>query len=181
MPPRISRTQDWAATAAILEAYLRPLASRVIDVSDPESLLRLTRGPHALDEAGVRAEAEAFLMEVLQTYPELSLPEQAETRRLFARHPSILWAVGVPASHAPEERTRLALIRFALLDQGRDGRDALLELEQICREARAAGVDLSPLLRTAAEAASESDRYGMGSTRRMLLAALVYSPASQSE
>jgi hypothetical protein len=54
-------------------------------------------------------------------------------------------------------------------DQGRDSRDALLTLQEICHEAVAAGADTAPVLREVAELSSSANKYGMGSTRDMLL------------
>ena len=61
------------------------------------------------------------------------------------------------------------VIVFSMKDQARDSRDALLSLQEICRAAAAAGVDLEPALRDVAAMSSRVDRYGMGSTSDMLL------------
>ena len=52
--------------------------------------------------------------------------------------------------------------------QGRDSRDALLWLQDLCREAKNAGVNPRPMLREVAELSSDKNKYGMGSTREML-------------
>jgi hypothetical protein len=64
---------------------------------------------------------------------------------------------------------RQHLILFSMKDQGRDSRDALLTLQEIVREADTAGVDKAAALREVAAMSSSTNRYGMGSTRDMLL------------
>ena len=54
-------------------------------------------------------------------------------------------------------------------DQERDSRDALLELQGICREAAVDAGTLDASLRKVAAMSSTVNRYGMGSTRDMLL------------
>jgi len=61
------------------------------------------------------------------------------------------------------------LILFSINDQGRDSRDALLTLQEICQNARTAGLEIAPVLREIAAMSSDADKYGMGSTRQMLL------------
>jgi hypothetical protein len=70
-----------------------------------------------------------------------------------------------------EEHLRRHLLLFSMKDQGRDSRDALLDLQDLCREARSAGVNLTPVLREVAELPSDKNKYGMGSTEDMLLRA----------
>jgi len=53
-------------------------------------------------------------------------------------------------------------------DQGEDSRDALLELQELCTQARAAGVNTAPILREVAQMSSDENRFGMGSTRSQL-------------
>lgn len=50
-----------------------------------------------------------------------------------------------------------------------DRNDTLLALEEIGREAAAVDVDIAPILRDVAAMSSGVNRYGMGSTRDMLL------------
>ena len=65
---------------------------------------------------------------------------------------------------------RQRLVLFSIQDQGEDSRDALLALQGICREAAAAGVDTGPVLREVAAWSCMANKYGMGSTRDILLA-----------
>ena len=57
---------------------------------------------------------------------------------------------------------------MAVVDQGDDTRDMMVDLDHLCGQARDAGVDMRPLLLTVAELSSDMDKYGMGSTRAIL-------------
>jgi hypothetical protein len=45
----------------------------------------------------------------------------------------------------------------------------LLTLQEICRDAKAAGLEIAPVLREIAAMSSNENKYGMGSTSQMLL------------
>ncbi|SNS88328.1 hypothetical protein SAMN05421812_102203 [Asanoa hainanensis] len=74
-----------------------------------------------------------------------------------------------PAPADPAAEFRAELIRWAARDQGNDTRDELLRLRDLVEQARTAGVDLAPIVAEVAELSSTEDRYGMGSTRDLLL------------
>ena len=90
---------------------------------------------------------------------------------LFVEYKAFAWAASLRSSPTDEENLRRHLLLFSLKDQGRDSRDALLCLQDLCREARSAGVNPGPVLREVAELSSHRNKYGMGSTREMLLRA----------
>ena len=81
------------------------------------------------------------------------------------------WAASLPFGPTDEEKLRQHLLLFSLKDQGSDSRDALLWLQNLCREAKKAGVNSGPVLREIGELSSDKNNYGMGSTREMLLRA----------
>ncbi len=123
---------SWRRQLARLEDALRPLAKRVVDVSDPDWFAKLTSGPAPLDEAGVRRDAEALLHEILTQYASATDAERSEVRKLISEYPSFTWATAPAQVENPAATLRLRLVHFSLLDQGRDPRDAVLELEQLC-------------------------------------------------
>ena len=154
-----------------LEECLRPIAKRPVDITKPGWNVRLMQSPHPLDEAGVRSQAEALLEELIAFYRTRGEDEREAIRRLFVEYSAFAWAANFSFGPTSEENLRRHLLLFSIKDQGRDSRDALLCLQDLCREARKAGVSLAQLLREVAELSSGANKYGMGSTREMLIRA----------
>jgi hypothetical protein len=64
-----------------LNQKLKPLAERCVDISDPEWEEKMRRLPNALDEAGIRLEAEELLEEILEGYSTGDAPLRASIRK----------------------------------------------------------------------------------------------------
>ena len=124
--------------------------------------------PNALDEAGVRSETESLLRELIAVYRESSEDIRTTLRRFFVQYRSFAWAASLPSSPRTAQGFRERLLLFSLKDQGRDPRDALLDLQHLCREARDGCVDVAPILTEIAALSSDVKRSNMGSTREML-------------
>lgn len=161
--------ENWELQMMELEERLRPIAQRPVDVTRPGWLERLQAGAPPLDEAGVRNPAERLLAEMIDAYAQGSEEIRTVIRRLFTEYRSFAWAAALSTPRTSVAGLRQHLILFSMKDQGRDSRDALLTLQEICREAVAAGVNTVPVLREVAELSSSANKYGMGSTRAMLL------------
>ncbi len=152
-----------------LDQRLQPIARRPVDIMSPGWIERAhSRGP-ALDEAGARQEAETLLAELSAAYAQGPEETRAAVRRLFAECRSFAWAASWSRQAEGVAGLQQRLILFSMRDQGQDSRDALLELEGICREAAAAGVDVAPMLREVSAWSSTANKHGMGSTHDMLL------------
>lgn len=149
-------------TVALLDLCLEPIAKRPVDLSDPAWAEKL-RAAEPLDEAGVRAEAEAALRTLLDRYEHGDDETRAAVRALFERHPSFCWA-----AHLPGADVRTRLLHLSARDHGRDTRDEILALQAICDDA---GPGIAPLLREIAELSSTADKYGMGSMRDLFVRA----------
>jgi hypothetical protein len=78
---------------------------------------------------------------------------------------------GAAGSRPPAEIFRRDLVHLSALDQGDDARDMIVAIDFLCREARAEGIDVDPILREVAEMSSTENRMGMGSSREILLRA----------
>ncbi|GAB3008977.1 hypothetical protein [Saccharothrix stipae] len=168
-------TRDLAAIeedVAHLDAALEPIAQAPVDISRLDDFDRwvaeMRAEPSAMDQAGVRAEAEAVLTEILARYAEDEAARPA-LRAMFDRYGSFAWGVHLPSAATPEGG-RTDLLHLSVRDHGRDTRDEILRLRDVCDEARRAGVDIGPILREVAAMSSDVDRYGMGSMRALLLA-----------
>ena len=165
----MDKSADWNETLSILDAYLRPIAQRPVDIRDPEWLSKLSGNPHPLDEAGVRSETESLLAEVLEYYLKRDDATRQAIRELFAKNRSFSWAATLPFPPTTPENFRSHLILLAINDQGLDSRDTILLLQDLCERASSADVDTEPVLREVAPLCSDEDKYGMGSTRSLLL------------
>jgi hypothetical protein len=162
---------------APLDEAIRPIAKRGIDVTKPGWLKRLrTRKPApepwqpALDRAGVRAEADALVAEIIEFYAAGSDAEREAVRALFRKYDSFAWAVTLPHEPMTTELLRKTLVLFAIEDQGKDWRDAIVWLDGISARAGKAGLPLTQMLMEAAALSSDVPPFGQGrSTRKMLL------------
>ncbi|OPG04028.1 hypothetical protein B1R27_26515 [Streptomyces sp. GKU 895] len=160
---------ELADEVELIDALLKPIANRPVDFTDPDAMARMSGGPHPLDEANVREEAERALRELLTLY-ERDEEARIEVRALLDRCAAFTWATDVPRGRAPQAFRRQLLLLSAR-DHARDTRDEMVLLNGMCEEAREAGVDMRPLLLEIAELSSDEDKYGMGSVRHILLRA----------
>ena len=117
----------------------------------------------------MRAQAERFLAELIETYPTADDAMRQAIRKLFEDHRSFTWAATLPYQPVTDESFRAHLILFSIKDHEQDTRDALVLLYEVCEKAEAAGVKIGPILNEIAELSSDVNKYGMGSTRSLLL------------
>jgi hypothetical protein len=164
----MSDEERWWLELARLDAAIRPIANREVDLSDPDWQAKLARS-RPLDEAGVRDEAEALLLDILLGYANATDMDRREIRAMVAEYPSFFWAAATPAGGTAAAGLRLRLIHFALLDQRRDSRDAVSWLDDLCRAPDVPPGEAASLRQEVALMASDEDRYGFESTRSMLL------------
>ncbi len=161
--------EDFELRIMDLEERLRPIANRPVDITQPGWGGRLMESPHPLDQAGVRPEAESLLEELISCYRTGTDDVRNAIRRLFVQYRGFAWAANLSFDPKTEEEFRRHLVLFSMKDQGRDSRDALMDLQYLCRKAASAGVSTTPLLNEVAELCSDQNKYGMGSTKQMLL------------
>jgi hypothetical protein len=164
----------WQATASRLDARLRPIATRPVDISDPAWIEKARTQANPLDADSVRDDAATLISDILDAYPRVTAEQRDRIRGLFAAHRSLGWAVGFLMSFSADASTlRPQLLLFSILDQGSDSRDALVWLRGFCAQERADRAALPSALREIAALSSAVDLYGMGSTQAMLLHAAV--------
>ena len=165
----MDKLADWNETVSILDAYLKPIAQRPVDIGDPEWFTKLTGGSHPLDEAGLRSQTESLLAEIIEYYLRGDDAARQAIREIFEKNHSFSWAATLHFPPTTPEDFRSHLILLAIKDQGLDSRDAILSLQDLCERASYAGVDTVPVLRDVAPLCSDENKYGTGSTRSMLL------------
>jgi hypothetical protein len=159
---------DFKLRIAELDRCLRPIADRPVDITKPGWGINLTQA-HPLDEAGVRYEADLLLRELITFYRVNSDESRGAIRKLFAENRAWTWAASLSFDPTTEENLRQHLLLFSIKDQGRDSRDAILWLQYICQTARSAGSNTTAALKEVAALSSNENKYGMGSTQKMLL------------
>ncbi len=153
---------------AVVDRAVRPIATRPMTSAEPEG--------DPLTEAGMADEAPVLVTALLNAYESGHESDRDRIRAVFRRHPHFSWAAteaGPATAGARSTATafRRELIHLSALDQGHDTRDMIVALDDLCRRARAHGVDIEPILRDVAEMSSTEDRMGMGSSREILLRA----------
>ncbi len=159
---------QWLPLIRAIDERLRPIATRPVDISDPNWLANL-QSSSPLDEAGVKPAAQELLQRFVHTYANGDDAARTAIRSLFRRFSSFAWAATLAVPRTTAAGFREHLLHFSILDQGRDPRDATLWLDDLIQSARAAGVDVNPLLSDVANLSSREDRYSWGSTAEWLL------------
>lgn len=167
-PATRASLERWELQIMDLEERLRPIARRPVDTAQPDWLDRLRANPHPLDEAGVRQQTEALLGNLISIYSQGGDETRSAIRRMFVEYDSFAWAAALSTPWTTDAGFREHLILFSMKDQEKDCRDALLLLQSYVQDAAAAGVNTGEALREVAAMSSRIDRYGMGSTCKML-------------
>ena len=160
----------WRVVA--LEQQIRPIARRPVPFGAAALAQELATRPDPLDEAGVREEAHMVLADLMAHYQQGSPAIRELIRGYFDSNPSFAWATGLPFPADTTEHFRAHLVLFSIRDQGRDSRDAILELQALVHSAQDAGIPVTAILHEVASMSSSVNRYGMGSTHDQLLAAI---------
>ena len=163
----LAELEEWIT---VLDACVEPIATRPVDLADPDWVRKMREGPHPLDEAGIRPEAEAALRDVLSGYEEGHEEVRTALRALLERYHSFCWATTLPFEPT-SQGFRQQLLEMSVKDHGGDTRDMMVTLNGLCEQARDTGVDIRPLLLDVADISSDVDKYGMGSMRDILLRA----------
>jgi hypothetical protein len=164
--------RSWAETIRALDARLKPIAERPLNLHDPDWRAKLAARPPAVDEAGIRVEAETLLVELVDDYAVASSERREHIRQLFDTYRSFAWGAMLPQLPLTPATLRRRLLHFSILDLGRDTRDAILALQDICQSAEAVGLATADVLKEVAALSSDRDKHGMGSTRDLLLRAV---------
>jgi hypothetical protein len=135
--------------AATLNEKLRPIAETPVDPNDPTWMDRM-RQSSPLDQAGVRPEAEALLLSLLNAYASGTSQRRADIRDVFRKNSAFRWAATIRQSAATTEGFRLRLLRLSALNGIEDPRDLSLNLRSILEAAQSAGVAIEPIFKEVA-------------------------------
>lgn len=148
------RAASWAGRLRAFERLLS-IHDRYRDDEPPEDLA---------------AAARSLMGEMADAYPLADAGQRQRMRALLSANPRFAWEVDVPRVE-PAADLRRRLVRYSLVDQQPDWRDAVLELDDILRSGAAAGLDVAAVLRDVAALSSDEAVDPGRSTRQSLLGA----------
>jgi hypothetical protein len=161
--------KEMTEAAIALDVALHPIATRMVDVNDPNWIESFQRGIHPLDEAGVRESAEALLMLLLDSYSSGNADHRRSIRELFRMASSFAWATQVPDSVESEDGFRNHLLNISAADHVNDPRDIAEMVSDLYARAIHAGIDAEKIILNVAELSSdELNMASFGSTRQLL-------------
>jgi hypothetical protein len=156
----------WLDAMDRVETALKPICAKAQTIA---TLEEWQKQPDPLEAAGVKELAVSTLLDMATSYEFASADQRAAMREAFLTFPLFAWTARLPADVLDGTALRRLLALFSLRDLGRDSRDAILELAELCNAAQRAGVDPVPLLKEAALLSSDVDKHGLGSTKDILL------------
>ena len=159
---------DIERRVALVDAVVAPLINQPIDISTMAKFMAVFEAGPPEVEPATNAEAEQLLRTLLASYVTGDDDTRSAVRAMLERYPSFRWVANL-SWEPTEECVRLHVLHLSARDQAADPRDEILTLNDLCAKAREAGIEIAPILREVAAISSEVDRYGMGSTRRLLL------------
>lgn len=151
---------------ARLDTLYRPIAASPVDLDKLDTLGETVE--HELARLNVNDQAEAVLRGIIDLYATGDEPVRTAIRRLFDKYTGFRWAAHLPRDWSTATGFRDHLIHLSARDQGADTRDEILGLQDLCEQARQAGIDIDPILDDVAAMSSTEDRYGMGSMRDVI-------------
>lgn len=143
------------ALAHTLNEKLEPIAETPVDVNDPNWAEQMRRSK-PLDELGIRAEAEALLVSLLDAYASGTDTQRAAIRNLLRENSAFAWATPVPHSASTPDGFRMQLLGLSARWGGEDPRDLLLSLKDVYETARTAGVSTQPIVSEIAALSEDS-------------------------
>lgn len=169
-PTVLDELDELSAEAARIHNAVRPIATTPVE--DPAEAGWRVRVTTELRQAMPPDGRPAILPSLIALYATGGAEVRARIRQLFENYPYFRWVAILTHGASTQAEFRAHLLLLSARDQGADTRDELLLLNDLCTESRAAGIDTVPILTEVAALSSTTDKYGMGSTRDLLLRCL---------
>ena len=150
------------------------LESIAEEIRKCDRLIGSVRSEKDLGETQINIEStKKFANNIIEFYLKTNSEGREKIRQLFSECTNFSWwfLLFFPIDHDKFSETdfKNKLIFLSINDQGRDTRDWLLEIREDCKQARAKGYDFETPLKEIAELSSDIDKYGMGSTKHLML------------
>ena len=163
----------WVEEITALEQVLKPIANREAPPGTDiiEFMIQCRNSPHPADETGTRERITALFNELVDTFPALSYDERMKLIDLLNENHSLMWSAIIDAVPTTEAGFRRRMILFILEDQGRDFRDAIVELTELSETGREAGLDVFRIRQELGQLASDRNKFGTygESTRELIM------------
>ena len=160
---------NWSRQAELLNQKLSPYANAPFDMDTPDWQEKLAHLPHPADVAGLRAEIETLFGAIIDRFEGYDEVQRQHIINMLAKFDALLWSAIIDADINTPDGFRKHMILFILHDQGKDTRDAILQLEAYHTDAKRQGIDVNSVFRDMADIASTNDKFGWGSTRDLFL------------
>jgi hypothetical protein len=159
-----AQSEDWKRRIEFLNAKLHP----IVHGSSPqgttwEEFLR------RINEFGHGEEIETVFDEIIDRFESLNGDQRQMIIDLIRTNQSVMYGVVPRVDMDTQEGFRKRLMLFIIEDQGADPRDALVQLREYRKQGEKLGFDVNSILEEVAHLASDRDRYGWGSTRKLIL------------
>jgi hypothetical protein len=154
--------------AAKLNRVLKVIADRPVDIDDDQWEEKLRAEPPALDEAGVREEAESLMSRLLDYYTSGTAADRDRVREIMRQSPAFVWATPIDGSPETAAGFKRRLLRMSACEQTGDIRDTIVELDEICRIASKHGVDTVAIMKAVAAVSSDAVGDSIGSFKQVL-------------
>lgn len=138
-----------------------------LNVTDWEA--QLERRQHPADASGLRNEIETLFEEIIDQFEGLSPQQRTQIIELMNEYQALIYAATIKADPSTYDGFRRAMILFVIKDQGKDTRDAILELSAYHAKAKNQGIDVGTIFKDMADIASTRDKFGWGTTRDLFL------------
>lgn len=166
--------KKWSVILPKINVPLKAFGEQEVDISAPGWLERLSNMPTPLDEdKSLGLEFNSVADEIVEIYLQSTVEQCRKIRELLSRYEAVLHFLGIPSTRIKTENDvdlfRSALAMLSIENQGRDARDTIVALVELCKAAKQAGIDTSPHLKEIAALSSDADKYGMGSMRDLFL------------
>jgi hypothetical protein len=169
-PTVLDELDELSAEAARIHNAVRPIATAPVDDAAEDGWR--SRVTAELRQAMPPDGRPAILPSLIALYATGGAEVRAHIRQLFENYPYFRWVAVLTHGTTTALEFRAHLLLLSARDQGADTRDEILLLNDLCTEARAAGIDTAPILTEVAALSATTDKYGMGSTRDLLLRCL---------
>ena len=161
-----------------LDTELKRLTEPGVKLSGPRLLERTREYAERYrksepERQAARQQADALVPELIVLYTDGIDDDREWVRGLFRDCPTFRWAFGWgvagPKLPVTAEQLLMALALLSMKDGETDSRDQWVWLQSLCSAAKQSGLDVSALLRRAAEWSSDIARFPPAPSTRALL------------
>lgn len=157
---------NWTNRATVFTEKIEPiLNSKIKNVSDDAWVKTLYKN---LKELNIQNDVDSLMEEILTDFPNVTASQRSAIINVYRNH-HLGWICTIGTRIETSSDFEKSLLLFVIVDQGKDTRDAILELNHIVKQGKLLQLPVSTILKKVSKLASTKDVYGWGSTRDLLL------------